>query len=131
MSTVTQTKNTKVKDLTSQLKNATTSSDLATVLKNVQTIDKTCAFIKCKSRVDSFAIQCKHCNNNFCTTHGLPEIHGCGEAARREEKRKYLHPTPTLSQEKHSQAATKLSLKLKQMQLERKAKQGSSNKKKK
>lgn len=134
MATVTQTKtltDSKIKDLNKDIQEATTSENLDSVLKNVKKIDNTCAFVKCKNRTSDFAIQCKYCNCRFCTTHGLPEIHGCGEAVRRDEKRKYLHPEVKLSSEKHSQAATKLSMKLKQMQLERKSKQGFANKGKK
>lgn len=135
MATTTQTKtqtNSKVKDLNKDFKEATSSgSNLDSVLNNVKKIDNTCAFVKCKNRTSDFAIQCKYCNNRFCTTHGLPEIHGCGEAVRRDEKRKYLHPETKLSNEKHSQASTKLALKLKQMQLERKSKQGFASKGKK
>lgn len=131
MATVTVTKEARVKDLNKDFKEATSKGNLDSVLNDVKKIDNTCAFIKCKNRTADFAIHCKYCNCRFCTTHGLPEIHGCGEAVRREEKRKYLHPEPKLSNEKHSQAASKLSQKLKQMQFERKAKQGSSNKGKK
>lgn len=133
MATITQTKtDSKVKDLNKDLQEATSSAgDLDSVLKNVKKIDNTCAFLKCKNRTSDFAIQCKYCNSRFCTTHGLPEIHGCGEAVRRDEKRKYLHPDVKLSNEKHSQAQSKLSTKLKQMQLERKSKQGFASKGKK
>lgn len=112
-------------------KEAINSKDLDEVLQKVTDVDTVCCFTKCKNRTKDFAIQCKYCKKRFCTTHGLPEIHGCGEAVRRDEKRKFLHPDSKLSQEKHLQAQTKLSMKLKQMQLERKSKQNLSNKNKK
>lgn len=127
-STVTQTESQTIKDKGQNLREATASSNLDSVLDKVKKIDNTCSFVKCKNRITDFAIHCKYCNNRFCTTHGLPEIHGCGEAVRRDEKRKFHHPEPTLSKSEHEKANTKLSMKLKQMQFERKAKQASSSK---
>ncbi|KAF2903471.1 hypothetical protein ILUMI_02705 [Ignelater luminosus] len=127
MATVTQTQTksqeSKLKSKNKNLEEATNSNDLDTVLNNIKKVDNTCSFTKCKNRTSDFAIQCKYCTGRFCTTHGLPEIHGCGEAVRRDEKRTFLHPHTKLSQEKHAQASDKLAAKLKQMQFERKAKQ--------
>lgn len=129
--TVTTEENAKLKNKEKQLKTATDSENLDNVLEKVKKIDNTCSFLKCKTKVADFSIHCKYCNNNFCTTHGLPEIHGCGEAVRRDERRKFEHPNEKLSKEKHEKAQTKLSIKLKQMQNERKSKQGYQNKGKK
>lgn len=129
MATITTTQ---VKNREKELKTAiTTPENLDAVLDNVKKLDKTCTFTKCKKRTNDFAIECKYCQGRFCTSHGLPEIHGCGEAVKRDEKRQYLHPNTKLTQEKHTQAQTKLNMKLKQMQNERKAKQGAPNKGKK
>lgn len=131
--TITKTKEdqNKVKDRAKEFKEATTQKDLDTVIDKVKKVDNTCAFHKCKNKTVDFAITCKYCNSRFCPTHGLPEIHGCGEAVRRDERRKFLHPDPKLSHDKHDQAATKLQIKLKQMQLGRKSKQGFTSKGKK
>lgn len=99
------------------------------VLENVKKVDNTCKYTKCKNRINDFAIDCKFCKNRYCITHGLPEIHGCGEAVRREEKREFLHPNTKLSKSLHEGAQTKLTMKLHQMQLERKSKQGKQKKK--
>lgn len=130
MATVTITE-TKVKNKDQNLKEATASDNLDTVLNNVKKLDNTCSFDKCKKRIVDFAIHCKFCNNRFCTTHGLPEIHGCGDAVRKEERKKFLQnpATSKLPEEKHNQASTKLTQKLKQMQSERKAKQAKPKKK--
>ncbi|XP_022912138.2 DNA-binding protein SMUBP-2 [Onthophagus taurus] len=124
--TSTKTDDKKVKDKNKEINEAASGSNIDEVLEKIKEIDNTCAFGKCKTKTANFAIQCKYCNLRFCTSHGLPEIHGCGEAVRRDEKRKYMHPEPKLSENKHEKAATKLSMKLKQMQMERKAKQYSS-----
>lgn len=129
--TVTQIaeENTKLINKEKNLKDAVNSKNIDEVLKKVKDVDYRCSFTKCKNRTKDFAIDCKFCNGRFCPSHGLPEIHGCGEAVRREEKRKMLHPQPKLSQEKHSQAQQKLSMKLRQMQLERKGAGPSKGKK--
>ncbi|KAJ4460053.1 hypothetical protein PAPYR_3770 [Paratrimastix pyriformis] len=42
-------------------------------------------------------LQCDHCREYFCTRHQLPEVHGCGGAARQqahtEFKRDQRQPT--------------------------------------
>lgn len=129
MATVTVTKS-KLKNKEKQLQEATKSEDLDTVLQNIQKIDNVCAFTKCKKRTADFSIDCKYCNRRFCTTHGLPEIHGCGEAVRKDEKSKFQHPITKLNKDDHEKASTKLTIKLKQMQLERKSKLGGGSKKK-
>ncbi|KAF5304416.1 hypothetical protein FQR65_LT07946 [Abscondita terminalis] len=122
--TVTKNTETKLKNKEQNLRNATKSDDLDAVLENVKKIDTTCCYTKCKKRTSDFSIDCKYCGSKFCTTHGLPEIHGCGDAVKRDERQKFLHPQVKLSQHKHEQASDKLAAKLKQMQFERKAKQG-------
>lgn len=129
MATVTVTKS-KLKNKEKQLQEATKSDDLDTVLKNIQKIDNVCGFTKCKKRTVDFSIDCKYCSRRFCTTHGLPEIHGCGEAVGKDEKSKFRHPITKLNKEEHEKASTKLNMKLKQMQFERKSKIGGGSKKK-
>lgn len=128
MSSTATTTKVLTKNKQKDLKEAVKSNDIDDVIQKVQSMDNTCSFKKCKKHTNDFAIECKFCHGRFCTSHGLPEIHGCGEAVRREEKRKFLHPEPKLSNEKHEKAQTKLTMKLKQMQLERKSKQGFKNK---
>lgn len=128
MTTVTTTK-TKVKNQEKLLQEAVKSDDLDTVLKNIQKVDNVCAFTKCKNRTSDFSIDCKYCSRRYCTSHGLPEIHGCGDAVRKDERSKFEHPITKLNKEEHQKATTKLNMKLKQMQFERKAKLGGSKKK--
>ncbi|XP_030746521.1 DNA-binding protein SMUBP-2 [Sitophilus oryzae] len=130
-STVTKTETSQLKNKEKDLKEATSSKNIDEVIDKVKIIDNVCNFVKCKAKTNLIAIDCKFCKGRFCTTHGLPEIHGCGEAVKRDERRDYMHPEPKLTKEKHDQAQTKLNMKLKQMQLERKSKQGFQNKGKK
>lgn len=130
MATVTLTEK-QVKNKEQNLKEATASENLDTVLNNIKKLDNTCSFTKCKNKTVDFAIDCKYCNNRFCTTHGMPEIHGCGEAVRKDERKKFVNNfgATKLTEEKHNQASSKLTQKLKQMQVERKAKQAKPKKK--
>ena len=41
---------------------------------------------KCKTKIAAsfgLGVQCDHCRLRFCMNHGLPEVHGCGDAARK------------------------------------------------
>lgn len=113
---------TTVTERSKELKEAVKTNDIDAAIKNVKKLDGICTMKKCKAKTSDFAITCKHCGGRFCPTHCLPEVHGCGEAVRRDERRKYMHPEPKTSNEKHERAATRLQMKLKQMQLERKSK---------
>lgn len=128
--TVTKNSESKLKNKEKNVREAANSDNLDAVLDKVKKIDTTCCFTKCKKRTSDFSIDCKYCSGRFCTAHGLPEIHGCGEAVKRDERQKFLHPPVKLTQEKHEQASNKLTAKLKQMQFERKAKQGTGKGKK-
>ncbi|XP_066249547.1 DNA-binding protein SMUBP-2 [Euwallacea similis] len=133
MSSITQTRteNTHVKNKQKELQEATTSKKVDEAIENVKALDNVCTYTKCKTKINLFAIDCKFCKGRFCSTHGLPEVHGCGEAIKREERREYLHPEPKLTKDKHNEVQTKLTMKLKEMQSERKSKQGFQNKGKK
>jgi len=133
-STVTQnpkTENPHIKNKKKDLQEATASKNEDEIIENVKTLDQVCTFTKCKNKTNLIGIDCKFCKGRFCTTDGLQEVHGCGEAVRRDERRDYMHPEPKLSHHKHEQAQTKLNMKLRQMQNERKSKQGFQDKGKK
>lgn len=119
----------KLKNKQQHLKSALNSSNIDEVLEKVKAVDLVCSYVNCKNRTLNFSVDCKFCGGRFCTTHGLPEIHGCGEAVRRSERKNMTKSTNKVSQEKHSATQAKLSSKLKQMQLERK-KQNVKDKKK-
>lgn len=42
----------------------------------------TCAFDKCKTLTATLGMNCEFCARRFCLSHHIPEIHGCGDAAR-------------------------------------------------
>ncbi|XP_075611770.1 DNA-binding protein SMUBP-2 [Balearica regulorum gibbericeps] len=44
--------------------------------------DNTCGFPRCKASVRTLGQLCLHCNRQYCLSHHIPEVHGCGEKAR-------------------------------------------------
>jgi len=112
---------------------------LEEVLKNVKKADDTCDYQGCKQKTNLMGEDCPFCKNRYCYKHSLPEIHGkftkCDELVKKKEREEFLHPkidTRKVAQQvEHSKAKKNLETKLKQMQLERKAKPSTSGKKKK
>lgn len=116
------------------LSNVKVEKDLENVLETVKTLDVLCAYTKCKMKTNLMGQNCEYCRERYCFKHGLPEIHGCGEAVRKDERKKFLHPEPakTIRQrEDLAKAKTRLHVKLKDMNISRKQKQPGGNKSKK
>merc|ERR1712096_372192 len=44
---------------------------------------------KTNTMIDAVSV-CKHCDKRFCLKHVQAELHGCGEAAQRTERKKFL-----------------------------------------
>lgn len=106
---------------------------LSPVLAAVKQLDSTCDFARCKTKTSLIFQHCALCKQRFCIKHGLPEIHGCGEAVKRQEREQFLHPTPlkTIRQEAElKKARERMEQKLKDMSLARKAKPASADAKK-
>ncbi|XP_026479097.1 DNA-binding protein SMUBP-2 [Ctenocephalides felis] len=116
-----------IKDVHKTVESITKKDDLNVnldgILEEVKKIDNTCVFKTCKTKTDLMGANCPHCTLRFCFKHSLPEIHGCGEAAKRDERRKWLHPTEKLAESKKEEVKGKLDRKLKEMQQARKSKQ--------
>lgn len=107
---------------------------LLTVLAAVKQLDSTCDYARCKAKTTLMFQNCALCKQRFCFKHGLPEVHGCGEAVKRQEREEFLHPTPlkTIRQEAElKKARERMEQKLKDMNLARKAKPATSDKTKK
>lgn len=99
--------------------------NLDNVLEAVKTVDQTCDYKRCKQKTNMMGTDCGFCRQRFCFKHGLPEIHGCGEAVKKQEREEFLHPLPAKTmqaQEDLKKAHGRLEQKLKQMNLSRKAK---------
>ncbi|XP_037818145.1 DNA-binding protein SMUBP-2 isoform X1 [Lucilia sericata] len=97
------------------------------VLTAVKDVDNLCDFARCKTKTSLMGQNCDYCHKRFCFKHGLPEVHGCGEAAKKTERKQFLHPKPakTIKQEEElEKAKKKLQAKLKDMQVGRMQKTG-------
>ncbi|XP_058826115.1 DNA-binding protein SMUBP-2 [Topomyia yanbarensis] len=116
---------TKATEIIQPLPSTTVERNLDHVLEAVKTVDQTCDFKRCKQKTNMMGSNCEFCKQRFCFKHGLPEIHGCGEAVRKQERETFLHPLPAKTvqaQEDLKKAHGRLDQKLKQMSLSRKAK---------
>lgn len=100
------------------------------VLTAVKDVDNLCDFTRCKTKTNLMGQNCDYCSKRFCFKHGLPEVHGCGEAAKKNERKLFLHPKPakTIRQEEElEKAKKKLQAKLKDMQVGRMQKTGGAD----
>ncbi|XP_055593588.1 DNA-binding protein SMUBP-2 [Uranotaenia lowii] len=116
---------TKATELLEPLPSQSVDRNLDNVLDAVKTVDNTCDFKRCKQKTNLMGSDCEFCKQRFCFKHGLPEIHGCGDAVKRQEREVFMHPLPAKTvqaQEDLKKAQTRLEQKLKQMNMSRKAK---------
>lgn len=56
--------------------------DLDSMIAAVQSVDRECSFKKCKTSTQTLGQVCEFCRRKFCLNHHMPEIHGCGDAAK-------------------------------------------------
>lgn len=92
------------------------------VLTAVREVDNLCDYGRCKAKTTLIGETCKYCNKRFCFKHNLPEVHGCGEAAKTQTRKLFMNPKPakTYRQEAEiAQAKKRLQKKLQNMQAER------------
>lgn len=60
--------------------------DLDAILREFKKLDTVCNFSTCKTSITVLGQQCNYCRRRFCLSHHLPEIHGCGDAARQSAR---------------------------------------------
>lgn len=98
---------------------------LDTVLDAVRQLDTTCDYARCRTKTSLMHMDCSHCQLRYCIKHGLPEVHGCGEAIKRQEQADFRHPVPHKTKQAEKDlnlARQKMEQKLKDLNLARKAK---------
>ncbi|XP_062403778.1 DNA-binding protein SMUBP-2 [Sardina pilchardus] len=61
---------------------ATADSDFDALIDAVVKAERVCSFVKCKASVLMLGQLCIHCNRQFCLSHHIPEVHGCGDKAK-------------------------------------------------
>uniref|UniRef100_A0AAQ6AEH8 DNA-binding protein SMUBP-2 n=1 Tax=Amphiprion ocellaris TaxID=80972 RepID=A0AAQ6AEH8_AMPOC len=56
--------------------------DFDTLISAVVKADSVCSFVKCKASVLTLGQLCLFCNRQYCLSHHIPEVHGCGDKAK-------------------------------------------------
>ncbi|XP_068723115.1 DNA-binding protein SMUBP-2-like [Montipora capricornis] len=105
--------------------------DFDKLLASFTKLDTQCAYDVCKQSVRTLGQTCQCCGRIYCLSHHIPEVHGCGEAAKRRAR--YLANRPTSAKPKASDATRKAQLhrkldkKLNEMSEQRKIKKKGGN----
>ena len=60
--------------------------DIDGILSEFRQLDNVCNYATCKTGISLMGQQCTLCKRRFCLSHHLPEIHGCGDAIRRQAR---------------------------------------------
>uniref|UniRef100_A0A7N6BYW2 DNA-binding protein SMUBP-2 n=1 Tax=Anabas testudineus TaxID=64144 RepID=A0A7N6BYW2_ANATE len=61
---------------------ASPDDDFDTLIGAVMKADSVCGFVKCKASVLTLGQLCIFCNRQYCLSHHIPEVHGCGDKAK-------------------------------------------------
>lgn len=106
--------------------------DIDALIATVQSVDNFCCFKKCKTSVQTLFQLCELCDGRYCMAHHIPEVHGCGDAARiqaraRISKEGILHrgsgtPDKRIDSAKKAHLQRKLDSKLTELASKRKGK---------
>ena len=109
------------------------SDDIDTLIATVKKMDNFCCFKKCKTSVQTLCNVCSFCQGRYCMSHHMPEVHGCGDAARADARAKISKegvlyrgsgvPDKKPDAAKKAQLQKKLDHKLSEMSSKRKIKQ--------
>jgi ATP-dependent RNA/DNA helicase IGHMBP2 len=62
------------------------ADDIDGILSEFRQLDNVCNYATCKTGISLMGQHCNLCNRRFCLSHHLPEIHGCGDAIRRQAR---------------------------------------------
>nr|XP_046251384.1 DNA-binding protein SMUBP-2 isoform X2 [Scatophagus argus] len=61
---------------------AAPDDDFDALIDAVKKADSVCSFVKCKASVLTLGQLCLFCNRQYCLSHHIPEVHGCGDKAK-------------------------------------------------
>ncbi|KAK1887825.1 DNA-binding protein SMUBP-2 [Dissostichus eleginoides] len=111
---------------------AAPDEDFDTLINAVIKAERVCSFLKCKASVLMLGQLCLFCNRQYCLSHHIPEVHGCGDKAKsharmRISKEGVLYAgsgkkDKTMDPNKKAYLQRKLDSKLKDMSSQRKPK---------
>ncbi|XP_051156788.1 DNA-binding protein SMUBP-2-like [Leptopilina boulardi] len=107
---------TKVK---TEFKSTEKNEDFNTIIEELSRTNNCCSFKDCKISTQLIHLNCEFCKNRFCLQHGMQEIHGCGEAIRRKERKEFRQRMPEPAKKKDKD---RFAQKLKQFEEARKPK---------
>lgn len=106
--------------------------DFDALISAVVKAESVCSFVKCKASVLTIGQLCQFCNRQYCLSHHIPEVHGCGDKAKsharmRISKEGVLYAgsgkkDKSVDPNKMAYLQSKLDSKLKDMSSQRKAK---------
>ncbi|KAM4618985.1 DNA-binding protein SMUBP-2 [Polymixia lowei] len=112
---------------------ATADDDFDTLITSVMKAESVCSFVKCKASVLTLGQLCLFCNRQYCLSHHIPEVHGCGDKAKsharmRISKEGVLYAGSgkkdnSMDPNKKAYLQRKLDSKIKDMSSQRKSKQ--------
>ncbi|KAF1386782.1 hypothetical protein PFLUV_G00098460 [Perca fluviatilis] len=116
---------------------AVPDDDFDTLINAVIKADSVCSFVKCKASVLTLGQLCLFCNRQYCLSHHIPEVHGCGDKAKsharmRISKEGVLYAgsgkrDKSMDPSKKAYLQRKLDSKLKDMSSQRKPKKDKEN----
>uniref|UniRef100_A0A673N0N2 DNA helicase n=1 Tax=Sinocyclocheilus rhinocerous TaxID=307959 RepID=A0A673N0N2_9TELE len=67
-------------------KAAMPDDDFDGLINAVVKADSVCGFVKCKASVLTLGQFCLYCNRQYCLSHHIPEVHGCGDKAKAQAR---------------------------------------------
>lgn len=115
-----------------KLKKKSEEEDIDALLESFSKENSKCVFSKCPKSIKTLGQKCQYCQQMFCLSHHMAEIHGCGNAAKvkaRQDISKYQGSKPhPMNNIKKAQLQRKLDNKLNNMEDERKKKSKDSKK---
>nr|XP_040017952.1 DNA-binding protein SMUBP-2 isoform X4 [Gasterosteus aculeatus aculeatus] len=61
---------------------AAPDDDFDALIDAVIKAESVCSFVRCKASVRTLGQLCLFCNRQYCLSHHIPEVHGCGDEAK-------------------------------------------------
>lgn len=79
--------------------NETVQNALDSVMLMINSFEGTCSHVKCRRKTTLVYHHCELCNKRYCIKHSLPEVHGCSEAAKIQERKRFLEQEKAKTQQ--------------------------------
>lgn len=79
-----------VKEMLRNVPNENVQNALDSVMLMIKSSERTCSHVKCHSKTTLAYHHCELCNKRYCINHSLPEVHGCAEAVKILERKRFL-----------------------------------------